>query len=449
MVHALADPIHADGGIAVLTGSLAPKGAVVKVAGIDTPRFEGTARVFDGEQGALDAILAGSIEPGTVVVIRYEGPKGGPGMREMLAVTGAMKGAGRGGDCALITDGRFSGGTHGFCVGHVAPEAVDGGPIAFVADGDRIVIDVPAKRIDLAVDDAELVRRRGQWKLPEPRYTTGVLAKYARLVTGAERGADHRALAGAHPTMEHIAARLAAVPGVVAVTLGGSRAQQTHRPDSDWDFGLYYRGTLDPTDITALGWPGTVSEPGGWGPVVNGGAWLTVEGTSVDLCYHDLDEVLLWLSEAEQGRFRIEQLVTHVAGIPTYVLAGELALGKVLAGELPRPGFPPALVAARRRGSGAEHVRMALYMADAHARRADISATVANLGRAVVAEAQARLAERAQWALNDKGVVERAGLSDANGALARPGESAADLGATTQLVAAILGSEPAVLRPPR
>jgi dihydroxy-acid dehydratase len=189
VVHALADPIHADGGIAVLTGSLAPNGAVVKVAGIDTPRFDGTARVFDGEQGALDAILAGSIEPGTVVVIRYEGPKGGPGMREMLAVTGAMKGAGRGGDCALITDGRFSGGTHGFCVGHVAPEAVDGGPIAFVADGDRIVIDVPAKRIDLAVDDAELARRRGQWKLPEPRYTSGVLAKYARLVTGAERGA--------------------------------------------------------------------------------------------------------------------------------------------------------------------------------------------------------------------------------------------------------------------
>jgi dihydroxy-acid dehydratase len=168
---------------------MAPNGGVVKVAGIDSPRFEGTARVFDGEQGALDVILAGKIEPGTVVVIRYEGPKGGPGMREMLAVTGAMKGAGRGGDCALVTDGRFSGGTHGFCVGHVAPEAVDGGPIAFVADGDRIVIDVPAKRIDLVVDDAELARRRAQWKVPEPRYTSGVLAKYARLVTGAERGA--------------------------------------------------------------------------------------------------------------------------------------------------------------------------------------------------------------------------------------------------------------------
>jgi dihydroxy-acid dehydratase len=190
VVHPVSAPIHAEGGIAVLRGTMAPNGGVVKVAGLDqAPRFDGTARVFDGEQGALEAILAGKIEPGTVVVIRYEGPKGGPGMREMLAVTGAMKGAGRGADCALVTDGRFSGGTHGFCVGHVAPEAVDGGPIAFVADGDRIVIDVDAKTIDLVVDDAELARRRTQWKLPEPRYTTGVLAKYARLVTGAERGA--------------------------------------------------------------------------------------------------------------------------------------------------------------------------------------------------------------------------------------------------------------------
>jgi dihydroxy-acid dehydratase len=189
VVHPLSAPIHVQGGIAVLRGSLAPNGGVVKVAGIDTALFDGTARVFDGEQGALDAILAGTIDPGTVVVIRYEGPKGGPGMREMLAVTGAMKGAGRGGDCALVTDGRFSGGTHGFCVGHVAPEAVDGGPIAFVADGDRIVIDVGAKAIDLVVDDAELARRRAAWKLPEPRYTSGVLAKFARLVTGAERGA--------------------------------------------------------------------------------------------------------------------------------------------------------------------------------------------------------------------------------------------------------------------
>jgi dihydroxy-acid dehydratase len=187
----LTSPIHPDGGIAVLRGTLAPNGSVVKVAGIDlgSGRFEGRARVFDGEDGAMEAILAGSIEPGTVVVIRYEGPKGGPGMREMLAVTGAMKGAGRGADCALVTDGRFSGGTHGLCIGHVAPEAVDGGPIALVADGDRIVIDVDARSIDLEVDEAELAKRRAGLKPPPPRYASGVLAKYARLVQGADRGA--------------------------------------------------------------------------------------------------------------------------------------------------------------------------------------------------------------------------------------------------------------------
>ncbi len=189
VVHPLTDPIHAQGGIVVLTGSLAPKGAVVKVAGIDRVTFEGRARVFDGEQPALDAILAGAIEPGTVVVIRYEGPKGGPGMREMLAVTGAMKGAGRGSDCALVTDGRFSGGTHGLCVGHVAPEAVDGGPIALVQDGDPVRLDVDTRRVDLGVPADELARRRAALKPFTPRYTSGVLAKYARLVTGADRGA--------------------------------------------------------------------------------------------------------------------------------------------------------------------------------------------------------------------------------------------------------------------
>ncbi len=189
VVHPIDRPIHAQGGIAILTGTLAPKGAVVKVAGIDQLTFVGPARVFDGEDRAMEAILAGSIEPGTVIVIRYEGPKGGPGMREMLAVTGALKGVGRGGDCALVTDGRFSGGTHGFCIGHVAPEAVDGGPIALVADGDQISVDVVAHTIDLGVDEAELERRRAGLKHPAPRYTTGVLAKYARLVTGADRGA--------------------------------------------------------------------------------------------------------------------------------------------------------------------------------------------------------------------------------------------------------------------
>ncbi len=189
VVHPLSAPIHAQGGIAVLQGSLAPNGAVVKVAGIDQLHFDGRARVFDGEQAAMDEIMRGGIEPGDVLVIRYEGPKGGPGMREMLAVTGALKGAGRGADTALITDGRFSGGTHGFCVGHVAPEAVDGGPIALVRDGDRIVIDAGEHTIDLDVDADELARRRDDWKLPEPRYTKGFLAKYARLAQGAEKGA--------------------------------------------------------------------------------------------------------------------------------------------------------------------------------------------------------------------------------------------------------------------
>ncbi len=189
VIHPTSRPIHAAGGIAVLTGTLAPKGSVVKVAGLDELAFEGTARVFDGEAAAMDAIVAGSIRPGTVLVIRYEGPKGGPGMREMLAVTGALEGAGRGADCALITDGRFSGGTHGFCIGHVAPEAVDGGPIALVADGDRIVIDVRDHRVDLLVEGGELERRRRELKAFEPRYRTGALAKYARLVTGADRGA--------------------------------------------------------------------------------------------------------------------------------------------------------------------------------------------------------------------------------------------------------------------
>jgi dihydroxy-acid dehydratase len=189
VVHRLSEPIHTVGGIAVLRGSLAPNGGVVKVAGIDDLRFDGRARVFDGEEFAMEAILAGRVEPGDIVVIRYEGPKGGPGMREMLAVTGAMKGAGRGADAALVTDGRFSGGTHGFCVGHVAPEAVDGGPIAFVQEGDRIVIDAAAHTIDLMVDDAELERRRADWKPLAPRYTSGFLAKYARLAQGAERGA--------------------------------------------------------------------------------------------------------------------------------------------------------------------------------------------------------------------------------------------------------------------
>jgi dihydroxy-acid dehydratase len=191
VLHPLSDPIHSEGGINILTGSLAPRGSVVKVAGLskDQLHFEGAARVFDGEDGAMAAILAGDIKPGTVLVIRYEGPKGGPGMREMLAITGALKGAGRGADCALITDGRFSGGTWGFCIGHVAPEATDGGPIAFVKDGDKILVDVHTKRLDLLVSEEEIAARKVGWKPNPPRYTKGVLGKYAKLVQGAETGA--------------------------------------------------------------------------------------------------------------------------------------------------------------------------------------------------------------------------------------------------------------------
>jgi dihydroxy-acid dehydratase len=186
ILHSLADPIHPTGGITILRGSLAPEGAVVKSAGFDSTRFEGRARVFDGEQAAMDAIP--DLQPGDVVVIRYEGPRGGPGMREMLAVTGAIKGAGLGKDVLLLTDGRFSGGTTGLCVGHVAPEAAHGGPIALVRDSDPIVLDMDRRELNLQVDDNELARRQQEWKAPQ-RPLRGVLAKYARLVGSAADGA--------------------------------------------------------------------------------------------------------------------------------------------------------------------------------------------------------------------------------------------------------------------
>ncbi|WP_342762175.1 dihydroxy-acid dehydratase [Kineococcus xinjiangensis] len=189
VLRALDNPIHATGGITILSGSLAPGGAVVKSAGFDSDVFEGTARVFDRERAAMDALEDGRITAGDVVVIRYEGPKGGPGMREMLAITAAIKGAGLGKDVLLLTDGRFSGGTTGLCVGHVAPEAVDAGPIAFVRDGDRIRLDVAAARLDVLVDEAELAARREGWQPLPPVYTRGVLAKYARTVQSASVGA--------------------------------------------------------------------------------------------------------------------------------------------------------------------------------------------------------------------------------------------------------------------
>ncbi|GAB4069011.1 dihydroxy-acid dehydratase [Angustibacter speluncae] len=189
VLRTLANPIHATGGITVLHGTLAPEGAVVKSAGFDSDVFEGTARVFDRERAAMDALNDGTITAGDVVVIRYEGPKGGPGMREMLAITGAIKGAGLGKDVLLLTDGRFSGGTTGLCVGHVAPEAVDGGPIAHVRDGDRIRLDVASGTLDLLVDEAEIARRAEGFEPLPPRYTRGVLAKYAKLVGSASGGA--------------------------------------------------------------------------------------------------------------------------------------------------------------------------------------------------------------------------------------------------------------------
>src|ERR671919_2083537 len=189
IIRSLDDPIHRTGGLTVVRGSLAPDGAVVKTAGFDATVFEATARVFDGEQAAMDAVADGTVVGGDAVIIRYEGPKGGPGMREMLAVTGAIKGAGLGRSVLLVTDGRFSGGTTGLCIGHVAPEAVDGGPIAFVRNGDRVRLDVEARTLDLLVDDAELAARRDGWVPPAAKHRRGVLAKYARLVGSAATGA--------------------------------------------------------------------------------------------------------------------------------------------------------------------------------------------------------------------------------------------------------------------
>ncbi|GDY32863.1 dihydroxy-acid dehydratase [Gandjariella thermophila] len=189
ILHRLSDPLHPTGGLTILRGSLAPEGAVVKSAGFDSARFEGTARVFDGEQAAMDAVSNDELAPGDVVVIRYEGPRGGPGMREMLAVTGAIKGAGLGKDVLLVTDGRFSGGTTGLCIGHVAPEAAHGGPIALVRDGDPITLDMASRTLDLGVPDDELARRREEWQPREPKIGKGVLGKYARLVRSAAEGA--------------------------------------------------------------------------------------------------------------------------------------------------------------------------------------------------------------------------------------------------------------------
>jgi dihydroxy-acid dehydratase len=187
VIHTFDNPIHATGGLTILHGSLAPRAPSSRPRASMRP-FEGPARVFERERAAM-APEAGEIAAGSVVVIRYEGPKGGPGMREMLAITAAIKGAGLGKDVLLLTDGRFSGGTTGLCIGHIAPEAVDAGPIAFVRDGDLIRVDIAARTLDLLVDDAELNSRRDGWEPLPPRYTRGVLAKYSKLVRSAAEGA--------------------------------------------------------------------------------------------------------------------------------------------------------------------------------------------------------------------------------------------------------------------
>jgi dihydroxy-acid dehydratase len=189
IIRAMNNPLHRDGGLAVLRGTVAPEGAVVKTAGFDLKEFTGPARVFDREQAAMDALTEGKISAGDVVVIRYEGPKGGPGMREMLAITAAIKGAGLGKDVLLLTDGRFSGGTTGLCIGHIAPEATDGGPIALIRDGDLIRVDIAARTLDVLVEPEELVARKADWQPLPPRYTRGVLAKYSKLVSSSAQGA--------------------------------------------------------------------------------------------------------------------------------------------------------------------------------------------------------------------------------------------------------------------
>jgi dihydroxy-acid dehydratase len=195
VIRPLSNPIKPEGGLAVLFGNLAPKGAVVKQSGVSSTmmRFEGNARCFDSEELAMAALMEGKIVAGDVVVIRYEGPKGGPGMREMLAPTAALMGLGLGDSVALITDGRFSGGTRGPCIGHISPEAAEGGPIALVEEGDRILLDIPARKLELLVDETTISKRRERWKAPAPKISGGWLARYAKVVTSAYTGAITKA----------------------------------------------------------------------------------------------------------------------------------------------------------------------------------------------------------------------------------------------------------------
>jgi dihydroxy-acid dehydratase len=191
VIHSIDSPVRAEGGLAILFGNLAPLGSVVKQSGVSAQmmNFEGTARCFESEEAAMAALMGGQVVAGDVVMIRYEGPKGGPGMREMLAPTATLMGLGLGDSVALITDGRFSGGTRGPCIGHISPEAAEGGPIALVEDGDRIRLDIPNRKLELLVDDAKLAKRKSAWQVPEAKIKTGWLARYAKVVTSANTGA--------------------------------------------------------------------------------------------------------------------------------------------------------------------------------------------------------------------------------------------------------------------
>ncbi len=245
-----------------------------------------------------------------------------------------------------------------------------------------------------------------------------------------------------------LAAALAGLEGAVAVVLVGSRATATHRPDSDWDIGVYYRSSqrlLDPEDVRRLGYAGHVSELGEWGPIVNGGAWLTVGGTPVDVLFRDLDTVERWLAEARQGRFEVLSQNGHIVGAPTYLPVGELALCRPIAGEVPRPGFPGPLAAtAAERWRG--RARVSLMFAQGHASGGDAVCCAGMLAGAVLCVAHARLAGRREWVLNEKRLVQRAGLDEAQAVLARPGATSTELAATVARVGTLLHTEPLTTR---
>jgi predicted nucleotidyltransferase len=231
---------------------------------------------------------------------------------------------------------------------------------------------------------------------------------------------------------------LARIPNVVAAALGGSRATGTERPDSDWDFAIYYRGSIDADDVRALGYEGVVVEPGEWGRIVNGGGWLTVDGERVDVLYRDRDVVEHWLGEAQEGRYEVDNVAGHIAGLPTYVLAGELALGQVLCGELPVSAFPEKLrESAPPRWLGS--ASFSLTLAETYAGREYVTECAGSLARAAVCAAHARLAERGEWALNEKGIVARAGFGEVDGVLAAIGRERDALASSVAQARRILG----------